>query len=364
MQRAPASLVLLLSLLYFGVGTLAMRDAVAQEEAPPATQGPHIAVLLPLQSPSVGRVADAVRRGMLEAHRVHAGTGLPVVIRTSGEDPYEIVQAYEGAVRAGARLIIGPLTRSAVSVVASSYLVSVPTLALNAPETDLPLPYNLYVFGMQVEYEARQIAQLAARQGRRRALVVVSDSPLSKRLSEAFRTEWAQRGNQIEDEFQYTTDIASLSRLRDMLTIGTADMVFLALDGRRARLIRSYLGLSMPIFATSLVHTSDAALANFELNGVYFVDMPWLLSPDHPAVLSYERPDPAQANVEFQRFYALGIDAYRIAQNLLRPDAEFEPLDGVTGRITLESDRRFTREAVPAQYVQGETRILSDPSAP
>ncbi len=364
MQRAPAFLVLLLSLLYFGAGTLAMRAAVAQEEAPPSIQGPHIAVLVPLKSPALGRVADAVRRGVLEAQRVHAGTGLPVVVLASGEDPYEIIQAYEGAVRAGARLVIGPLTRSAVSVIASSHLVSVPTLALNAPETDVPLPYNLYLFGMQVEYEARQIAQLAAQQGRRRALLVASESPLSKRLSEAFRVEWTERGNQIEDEFQYTTDIASLSKLRDMLTIGTADVVFLALDAKRAKLIRSYLGLSMPVYATSMVHTSDAALSNFELNGVYFVDMPWLLTPDHPAVLSYERLDPAQANVEFQRFYALGIDAYRVAQNLLKPDSEFEPLDGVTGRITLDRDRRFTREAVPAQFVQGETRLLSDPSAP
>jgi hypothetical protein len=201
MQRAPAFLVLLLSLLYFGAGTLAMRAAVAQEEAPPSIQGPHIAVLVPLKSPALGRVADAVRRGVLEAQRVHAGTGLPVVVLASGEDPYEIIQAYEGAVRAGARLVIGPLTRSAVSVIASSHLVSVPTLALNAPETDVPLPYNLYLFGMQVEYEARQIAQLAAQQGRRRALLVASESPLSKRLSEAFRVEWTERGNQIEDEF-------------------------------------------------------------------------------------------------------------------------------------------------------------------
>ena len=83
MQRAPAFLVLLLSLLYFGAGTLAMRAAIAQEEAPPSTQGPHIAVLVPLKSPALGRVADAVRRGVLEAQRVHAGTGLPVVVLAS-----------------------------------------------------------------------------------------------------------------------------------------------------------------------------------------------------------------------------------------------------------------------------------------
>jgi outer membrane PBP1 activator LpoA protein len=360
MQRAPAFLVLLLSLLYFGAGTLATRAAVAQEQA--GVQGPYIAVLLPLQSPTLGRLADAVRRGVLEAHRVHAGSGLPVVILASGEDPYEITQAYERAVQHGARFIIGPLTRSAVSVVASSNLAGVPTLALNAPEADVPSPYELYLFGMQVESEARQLARLAAQQGRRRALIVASDSPLSKRLAEAFRAQWLERGNQVEDEFQYTTDVASLSKLRDMLTIGTADMVFLALEAKHAKLIRSYLGLSMPIYATSLVHTSDAPLANYELNGVYFVDMPWLLTPDHPAVMSYERPDPAQANIEYQRFYAIGIDAYRIAQSLLKPDSEFQPLDGVTGYITLDRDRRLTREAVPAQFVQGETRVLSDPS--
>jgi uncharacterized protein len=338
-----------------------MRPAVAQLQGEPGVQTPYIAVLLPLQSPTLGRVADAVRRGVLEAHRVHAGAGLPVVIVASGEDPYEIIQAYERAVQQGARFIIGPLTRSAVSVVASSNLVSVPTLALNAPETDLPQPYNLYLFGMQVENEARQLARIAAQKGRRRALIVASESPLSKRLAEAFRAEWLLRGNQIEDEFQYTTDTNSLTKLRDMLTIGTADLVFLALDGKRAKLIRSYLGLSMPIYATSLVHTSDAPLANYELNGVFFLDMPWLLTPDHPAVLSYERPDPAQANLEYQRFYALGIDAYRIAQSLLKSDVEFQPLDGVTGYITMEYDLRLTREAIPAQFDQGETRVLSDP---
>ena len=161
-----------------------MREAAAQEQAAPGVQGPHIAVLLAAASrPRSARLADAVRRGVLEAHRVHAGSGLPVVILASGEDPYEITQAYERAVQQGARFIIGPLTRSAVSVVASSNLVSVPTLALNAPETDVPLPYNLYLFGMQVENEARQLARLATEQGRRRALIVASDNPLSKRLS-------------------------------------------------------------------------------------------------------------------------------------------------------------------------------------
>ena len=37
-------------------------------------------------------------------------------------------------------------------------------------------------------------------------------------------------------------------------------------------------------------------------------------------------------------------------------------LDGVTGTISPARDHRFVRESVPAQFNQGETRTLSDPS--
>jgi outer membrane PBP1 activator LpoA protein len=90
-----------------------------------------------------------------------------------------------------------------------------------------------------------------------------------------------------------------------------------------------------------------------------FVDMPWLLVPDHPAVLTYARPEAAgQSTMEFQRFYAVGIDAFRLAQDLLKPRPEHAPLDGVTGYITLGPDRRFARELIPAQFVQGEPKGL------
>jgi len=118
----------------------------------------------------------------------------------------------------------------------------------------------------------------------------------------------------------------------------------------------------LPVYATSLVHTTPDQMANFELNGVVFVDMPWMLVADHPAVLSYTRPDAAgQSAMEFQRFYAVGIDAYRLAQDLLKPQPDYAPLDGVTGYITPGPDRRFLRELIPAQFVQGEPKVLIEP---
>ena len=361
MQRAPVSSLLLSTLLYFGVCALANQPAFSQQHDSRVTEQlprPHIAVLLPLRSSAIGRQAEALRLGILEAAKVHRGTTLPLVVRATGDDAFDAVQDYESVVRAGAQLVIGPLTRSAVTALAGTTLVIVPTLALNAPEDESIIPPKLYVFGLQIENEARQVAQLARDRGRRNAIVVSSEAPLSHRLAQAFEDEFVRRGGTIQDQFQYSST-AGLIKLREMIAGGVSDVIFLALDADRAKLVRSYLGTALPIYATSMVHTSAEPLANFELNGIYFVDMPWLLSPDHPAVLSYARQD--QLALEFQRFYALGIDAYRIAQELLRPASGQAPLDGVTGYISLEKDHRYVREVIPAQFSQGEAHVLSRP---
>jgi hypothetical protein len=359
MQRPLVIPLLVARLLCLCALALGNAGAIAQHTDPaqPAAPGAHIAVLLPLKSGPLARPADAVRRGVWEAHRVHSDSDLPLLVYATGDDGFDTTQAYERAVQQGAQFVIGPLTRSAVSALAGGSLVSVPTLALNAPESDAPLPPNLYLFGLQIENEAKQLAQLAVQQGRRRPLIIAGDSALSKRLAQAFGDEWRKLGKDPPEQFAYTTDPGELGRLRDMLALGHADLAFLALDAKQAKLIRSFLGLSLPIYATSLVHTGTDALARLELNGVYFVDMPWLLAPDHPAVLSYARPE--QASLEYQRFYALGIDAYRIAQELLRPRGE-PTIDGVTGTISLDRERRLVREPIAAQFQQGEARLLAE----
>jgi uncharacterized protein len=263
MQRVPASRLLILALLYLGCCALTNRAAIAQQQGvrPSDQPGPHIAVLLPLRSPSVGRQADAVRLGILEAAKVHRGTTLPLVVRATSDDPFDVVQAYEDVVRAGAQLVIGPLTRSAVTALAGTTLVVVPTLALSAPDEDSPIPSSFYVFGLQVENEAKQVAQLARQQNRRNAIVVSSETSLSRRLAQAFADEFVRRGGTIQEQFQYGSDAQNPMKLRDTISNGVSDMVFLALDAARAKLIRSYLGSNLSIFATSMVHTSTQPLS-------------------------------------------------------------------------------------------------------
>jgi outer membrane PBP1 activator LpoA protein len=135
-------------------------------------------------------------------------------------------------------------------------------------------------------------------------------------------------------------------------------MVFLAIEHDRAVTVRPYLAPALSVYATSQVNAGKGPLAARELNQVRFVDMPWLLQIDHPAVMVYPRGQLA-AGADLDRLYALGIDAYRIALELLQSNRSF-PLDGVTGRIRLERGQLFVRELTAAQFIDGKIVVLGD----
>jgi hypothetical protein len=136
-----------------------------------------------------------------------------------------------------------------------------------------------------------------------------------------------------------------------------ADMVFLALDFERGRTVRPYLG-ALALYATSQIHPGTSGpLTAFDLAHVRFMDMPWVLQPDHPAVMIYRRRE-LQADLDLERLYALGIDAFRIAQGLL--DGRRESLDGVTGQLTVGSDRYYVRELTRAQFADGKLVVHAD----
>lgn len=335
------------------------RPETVQDERTLLTRA-HIALILPLQSTSYQRYADSIRLGVLSAASINQDPSLPVIVYATTDEPYRISEAYQRALSTGARAVIGPLTRTGVSALATSGHVEVPTLALNTPETDIRLPPNLYVFGLQIEAEARQAARMAFREGGRKALIVVGETPVGRRIAQAFKEEWAKLKADVADEIVYATDASRLGQLRELVKNTAADAIFLSLDAARARFIRPYLGTQLRIYTTSMVYTSNAdKLELYDLDGVRFLDMPWLLQPDHPAVMTYLRPDVQTNSLDQERFYALGIDAYRIAIALLQGKPESIAIDGVTGAIKLSLNRHFTREPLPAYFGYGSAHILS-----
>jgi outer membrane PBP1 activator LpoA protein len=127
-------------------------------------------------------------------------------------------------------------------------------------------------------------------------------------------------------------------------------MIFLSADTEQARAVRPFLNNLIDVFATSQVNSARKdPLANVDLNGIRFVEMPWLMQPDHPAVMVYPRAQGIGADME--RFYALGIDAFRIAAALIDGPRRLS-LDGVTGRLALNGSQ-VTREPAQAVFRKG-----------
>ena len=323
-------------------------------DAPPAEAGkpePHIALLLPLKSEVFGRAAEAVQQGFMAAAN-HQPLPMPVRVYGCLNESKDIAALYRYAVANGARAVAGPLTRDGVAALAAGAGIPVPTLALNTGEAkDAD---KLYFFGLPTEVEARQTAQLAAAAGLKNAIIISNGTPLSARLSQSFAEEWGKLGGGIAARILYNGDPKVLTDLPEE----QGNMIFLAADAKTARLIHPYLSIALPVYATSQLFNGDAdTLDNYDLEGIRFVDMPWLLQADHPAVIVYPRPN-APLEVDMERLYALGIDAFRLLQIMLDDTYRTAlPLDGVTGLIRLNGNHRFQREAIPALISQGRSQL-------
>lgn len=333
-------------LSFHGMGLCVAADDEASAGAGGAP--PALALLLPLASPDFSRPAEAVKLGFIAAHK-HSGGKLSVAIVTTDASSESVLAGYEQAVKLGARLVVGPITRRGVSALAASKLISVPTLSLNLPEDKTALPAQFYTFGLALEAEAGLVARTAYAEYFKSAILVSAASPLAQRSRDAFADAWRRLGGTIKAAYEFgpRTDLPAL---RQVLATAPVDMIFLAADAEQARVVRPFLNNVIEVFATSQINSGRTdAIANVDLNGIRFVEMPWLVQPDHPAVMVYPRAQGISA--ELERFYALGIDAFRVAAALIESPRGFG-LDGVTGRLTLDG-AQVTREPVQAVIRNG-----------
>jgi len=310
----------------------------------------HIALILPLKSPSFAKAADTVRQGFFVAAS-KVVNGLPIRVYSCADEGAEVVALYQQAQNNGAVAVVGPLTRGGVAALAANPELTTPTLALNI--LDSTRSDQLYFFSLPPETEARQAAQRATTAGILSATVVSTNSPLSKRLAQAFSDEWQREGGILQPEIVYSGDPTPLKELSQ----DPGNSVFLAAEIDKARLLRPYINASIPVYATSQVFSGNTnTLTNYDLADVRFVDMPWMLQPDHPAVMIYPRVVPA-LTPDMERLYALGIDAYRLIEIMMERNRGALPLDGVTGKITLYG-HQFQREAVSAIMRQGQGVVI------
>lgn len=338
--------------------TLAEKAAAGKPDA----MIPHIGLLLPLNAPPFRQPAEAVKQGVLAAAK--AQPDMPTVrVYPTTDQVANILAVYQQAIEGGARVIIGPLTKNAVTALAESDISAVPTLALSVPVNEVASP-NLYLFGLSLEAETRQVAQLVASEGRNAVLIVTASNALGKHLQAAFGEEWQRLGGKIVGQLSFTSN-TDLNALHDKLEKLQPESIFIAANAQEARLVRPYLSAVIPTYATSLTFGGQSdVLKNIDLTGVRFLDMPWMLQPDHPAVMIYPRSEKPLV-IDSERLYAMGIDAYRLAQLFFRGEMPSRGvvLDGVTGQISLSAGRQFTRELTAAEF-QADVVVVLDNAKP
>lgn len=335
------------------VGPAIYQSAVPQDKVGNA----HIALLLPLQSAMFGAAASAVQQGFMAAAGLDPNA-LPVRTYSDFDENTGVTAVYREAVANGAVAVAGPLTRNGVKALAELGDFPVPTLGLNTLE-GAPA-HNLYLFGMAVEAEARQVAQLAKEQGKQRAIVITSNDTLARRLQLAFEEQWAASGGVIAREIEFsgdTADFASLIARPDL-------MVFFATDLDKTRQIRPFLTRDIAAYATSQIFPgNEQTLINYDLDGIRFVDMPWLLQADQPAIAAWPRANPPLA-ADMERLYALGLDAFRLTALLINHrEGSALPMAGATGSLSL-TGQQFQHEALPATFMQGRAQTRDAPAAP
>jgi outer membrane PBP1 activator LpoA protein len=370
-------------------------DLLAKQRALSAYPA-HIAVLLPL-SGNYQAAADAVRDGVLAAY-YSAGSSAPpaVALYDSGSSADSAQAAYRQAVADGANMVLGPLTKDTVSGVAALPSLAAPVLALNYLDTGKTTPSGFYQFGLLPEDEAAQAAERAVADGYQRGVALVPNDDWGKRMLAAFSARFAEAHGTLLDAETYTPNnkVFSSDPITRMLSLDDSharaqqlastlgkrldfeprrrqdvQFIFLAAGPDDAQQIGPQFGYNrandVPVYSTSRIYQLSSNTDNSLLNGISFDDMPWVLDQGDTVAtirgaVSKDWPSNFADN---SRLYALGFDAYRLVPLLYNTHQITEPMQGMTGLLSLGPDGRLHRQLDWAEFDDGEPKPLA-PAAP
>jgi uncharacterized protein len=347
-----------------------------QPGAPIANSIARIALMLPTHSDNLATAANAVRAGVMAGFE-RDSHGVSVQLIETGDTVPEILDVYQ-ALSGEYDLIIGPLARSAANGLALSNFVSKPTLVLSQLDP-APLPANssanILAIGLSIEDEARQAANWAASdKTQARLLVLTSNVAWQRRAAKAFVAQWQSLGRGEITPFELFSSsgyfsASGLKQLKAKIHNEKPNLVFIAMDAAQIRQMRPLLASDANVYATSQINgTTRISLEAEEnepaplLDGIRVLDLPWQLQPDHSAVMIYPRlSNEAKPPADNERLYALGVDAYRIAREILLGQTASFKIDGVTGKLAVQFGRhaqnrgtpRFERQLLPAVYRTG-----------
>ncbi len=346
-------------------------------------QAAHIGVLLPASGP-LANAAQAIQDGIMTAHYAAQSSGnapqIEFIDSSQLNTAEEIIQVVKAK---GLQLVLGPLDKQQVTQLSRYPQLPIPFLALNYIE---PSAQNLYQFGLSAEDEARDAATQAFNQGKRRALIFTPDTDWGLRAQQAFSDTFTALGGEIIaqtsiDQNTLNDKVArilkadeSTQRAKQLKSITglnfefeerrrqDADCILLAARPQEARLIKPilafYYAADLPVYATSQIYTGTPnAIADVDLNGIMFGDIPWVLSPPSPNRLALDQAK-TDTGTRFGRLYAMGIDAYMLHPYLQQlGGAQGARIEGETGDLAIDTNNKVQRHLQWAVFNSGVPQL-------
>lgn len=354
-----------------------------------ANKPQKIALLLPL----TGRLAPfgkAVRDGFIAAlyDTLEHGGQVPTLDIYDTEATEDFIALYQSAIDQGAEMIVGPLEKQRVSLLFDYGSLPVPTLSLNRIDDYGQAPAQLFQFGLVPQDEAKQIADIAFLENRRKAYIISPLGQWGDKVSEAFSHRWEALGGTIvtrttyEDSADYSNNIkqalllqASEDRANSIGRLTTEklefssprrrqdiDMVFLLAKPQQARSIKPLLNYhyagDLPVYGTSRLYsgTTDTR-KDRDINGIRFTDMPWVLNT--PSTLHQQINAEIDQSKQYQRMYALGIDSYQLHPRLRQlEEIANSRVYGITGTLRLNEHRQIERRMLLAKIKGSRATVV------
>jgi hypothetical protein len=355
----------------------------------------QIAVLLPNSGPFAS-AAKAIKRGIVAAHlsaQSSAQLRFYSVTTDSKTGTTDVLQQYNTAVSNKASVVIGPLSKQAVNLLAAQETLAVPVIALNRAETVFSQP-NLFQFGLAPEDDAYAAAEYAINNGLQRALVLAPKGKWGDRIASAFIDAWLANGGTLINQGRYDAQKSDFSYIiKPLLALNSSkdrkkalqstlnqtieyeprrrqdiDFLFLAAKPLKARQLMPQLKFhrygSLPVIATSHAYNGKPnPQQDIDLNGMILSQIPWAFAETRSSDPVYNAltNNDAKSLGSLNRLYALGVDAYHLIAELnTMTRSQSVVFAGATGELSIDSNGNIKRKTRFASFKNGKIKLLPE----
>lgn len=283
----------------------------------------------------------------------------------------------------GMDLIVGPLLKGDVAALATAN-TPLNILALNELDTPIARP-NVCYFSLSPEDEARNAAQFIRQDNKTAPLVLTPDNSFGRRIAQSFADEWQKNGGGVVLHQTFSGNPGSSlsltgvpvqpassaaaqpdgSVVQPQPVSGGVDSVYIIATSDQLIYIKPALEFATSARGRPAFYASSRSNKagtgkdfQFEMEGLKLTDIP-LIAGGNPQLLS-------QAAGKFGndytrvRLYAMGMDAWRLANQFGDMQRHTLRMNGASGDITVTDNCTVYRHLPWLVFKQGNLAPLGE----